>query len=268
MCRLYAHRATLPLPVAAALVDDPHSLLHQSCGDRRGEKHGDGWGVGYFANDEPQLIRRPTAAAESPEFREVAHRVTSPTVLAHVRQASVGERLSANTHPFAFGRWLFMHNGTVTGFKHVRPSLLEETDPELGRRIAGTTDSEHVFFWLLSRLVRAGENAAGPCVDLRRTAEVLAESIRILDARSQATHPAEHSRLNFVFSDGRVLLASRFKHGLHWCRPLEKSPAGGNGKESAIAIASEPIGERAWNEVPDAHVLAIDSALEVHLSAI
>ena len=216
MCRMYGHLAAQPISLRGMLVDERHALLAQSCRDWRGDAHGDGWGIGYYDSGRPQVIRRPTAATEDAEFRHAAERVVAPAVVAHVRQASVGDRSIANTHPFTFGRWVFAHNGTVTGFDKLMPALVSETDPELRRQIGGTTDSEHAFFWLLSRLRRAGLAAEGPCSDLAGAAQVLADSVRTLGASSAATRPDQPARLNFLLSDGAVFLASRFRHSLYW----------------------------------------------------
>ncbi|MBI2825736.1 MAG: class II glutamine amidotransferase [Planctomycetia bacterium] len=274
MCRFYAHRATQSLPAVGPLLSDRHSLVTQSCGDLRGECHGDGWGIGYFEGTAPRVVRRPTAAAQSAEFRAIAERVGSPTVIAHVRQASVGERTEENTHPFTFARWMFVHNGTITGFEQIRPALVNETDADLAACVEGTTDSEQVFYWLLTRLRRAGQAAEGPCTDLALLRRTVAEAVHDLDTRSAATRPSEPTRLNVLMSDGAVLVATRFKHNLNWTKePFStvRAPGGERGQADrapAVAVASEPIGDGRWTEVPDAHVLTVDADLDVRLSPI
>ena len=242
------------------LRDDAHALVTQSCRDWRGETHRDGWGIGYFDGDQPRVIRRPTAASDDAEFRDAAGQIRSRTVIAHVRQASVGDLCVANSHPFTLGRWIFMHNGTVTGFENIRPGLVEETAPDLRHQVGGTTDSEQVFFWLLSRLRSRGESAEGPCRDLATVADEMAEAIRTLDARSAATGPNEPTRLNFVLTDGAVMVASRWKHSLFWTNrhgPLQAD--GAAGPVRGVAVASEAIGDPPWAEVPDGHILTVDA---------
>ena len=185
-------------------------------------------------------------------------------MIGHVRQASVGSLSIANTHPFTFGRWIFVHNGTVTGFDQLSAGLVAETDPDLQRQIGGTTDSEQVFFWLLSRMRRAGQAAEGPCTDLGVAAAEMAAGIRLLEARSAATSPAEPTRLNFLLSDGVILLASRWKHSLYWTNqhgPFRAAGANDSASPLArgVAVASESIGELPWAEVADGHVLSVDA---------
>jgi predicted glutamine amidotransferase len=265
MCRMYGHVASWPLAAAGMLIGDAHALISQSCRDWRGETHRDGWGIGYYEGDQPRAIRRPTAAPDDPEFVAVARRIVSSMVMGHVRQASVGDLCSANVHPFTFGRWMFAHNGTVTGFDNVRPALIEETDADLCQHVGGTTDSEQVFFWLLSRLRRAGQAIQGPCGDVDLVATEMAAAIRLLDARSSATGPSEPTRLNFLLTDGVTLLASRWKHSLWWTNrngPFREPADLAEARlrmPRGVAVASEPIGDQAWAEVPDGYVMSVDA---------
>ena len=216
MCRLYGHIAARPLPLSGMLLDQPHALVTQSCGDWRGERHRDGWGIGYFENGRPQVIRRPTAAPEDEEFTAAARRIESFVAVAGT-SPGVGRRSvrGQRADPFTYGSWIFVHNGTVTGFDQLRRQLVDETDSDLQRHVLGTTDSEQVFVWLLSRLRRAGEAAEGPCgICNSWCANGLGDPCpRRADA---ATQPAEPTRLNFVLTDGVVLFASRWKHSLYW----------------------------------------------------
>src|SRR5438105_385734 len=128
MCRLFALRARQPLPVKEALVLAPRSLLHQSCCDAQKEKHDNGWGIGYFTDGQVHRVRSPLAADQDPRYRELAATLVSATVLAHVRQASVGSVAERNSHPFLHGNWLFAHNGTLYGFG-TAPQKLRELIP-------------------------------------------------------------------------------------------------------------------------------------------
>ena len=264
MCRMYAHRTREPLPVAGMLLDARHSLRSQSCRDWRCESHRDGWGIGYFTAGQPRVIRRAAAAPDDPEFAAAAREIISATVIGHVRQASVGNLVAANAHPFAFGHWMFAHNGTVTGFEKIAPALTNEIDADLRQQIAGTTDSEHVFFWLLSHLRQAGQPAEGPCSDLPIVTRIVAEGMRTLTERSAATGANEPARLNFFLTDGAVFIASRWKHTLFWTNragPFASPSATKDsvGRSPGVAIASEAIGEAPWAEVPEGHVLSVDA---------
>src|SRR3972149_639711 len=102
MCPFYAFRANEPTRVECALVHAPNALLNQSRCDQKGESHPDGWGLGVYRDDSPEIVRRVTAAFEDDDFIAAAQRVHSLTVIAHVRNATVGGRVLENTHPFDY----------------------------------------------------------------------------------------------------------------------------------------------------------------------
>jgi glutamine amidotransferase len=261
MCRLLVARSTRPLSVADLLLDAPCSLRRQSRGDRRGERHGDGWGVASYAAGEPLVIRRPTSAETDPKFADAA-RVCSSLVVAHVRQASVGANSAENCHPFTFGRWTFAHNGTVQAFDAVRPKLTAETTGQLAAARRGETDSEYVFLWLLSLLERSGFDldAGAPMTAL---VDLFTRAIPRLAAWSDEQRPEEPPRLNFVLTDGVNLAISRWGHSL-WRRRREAAG------QPVVIVASEPVDEpydrpddgTGWEEVRDRAIVAIDDRVQ------
>ena len=115
MCRMFGLRAAVPQPVQRSLLHDQNALCVQS------KDHPDGWGIGHYpvsgdAPFSPLVDRGLSAAFADEEFAQTAGRVVARTVVAHVRRASCGPVTLPNTHPFVRGRWLFAHNGTITGF--------------------------------------------------------------------------------------------------------------------------------------------------------
>ena len=125
--------------------------------------------------------------------------------------------------------------------------------------MAGTTDSEQVFFWLLSRLRQSGLAPETPCRDVMLVMCEMAAAIRTLAERSVATQPAEPTRLNFVLTDGRVFVASRWKHTLYWTNHASPLAASAETPSNpGVMVASEAIGGEPWSEVPDGMILAVD----------
>lgn len=118
MCR---HLAWLGAPrsVASLVLDPPCGLAHQSYAPRRqkrGVVNADGWGVGFYAGDDPAPRRwrsaRPLWGDAS--FASVSPTLSSGAVLAAVRSATVGMPIDeAAAAPFTDGRWLLSHNGRV-----------------------------------------------------------------------------------------------------------------------------------------------------------
>ena len=79
-------------------------------------------------------------------LREVATHIRTPLLFAHVRASSGTPVQRSNCHPFRYGRWLWMHNGSLAGFPEVKRDLLMAVDPSLYPHIEGSTDTETLFF--------------------------------------------------------------------------------------------------------------------------
>lgn len=267
MCRLYGFRATEPTKVECTLVLAQNALMSQSRTDLRGTSHPDGWGIGYYEGASPKTERRNTAAYQDLHFSITAERMYARTVLAHVRRATIGGASLENTHPFVYGRWSFAHNGTVHGYERVAPQLERETDSSLRRLRRGHTDSELVFYWLLSRLKATGIDL-GSSSDCRSLVDTMRDAIRTLDARCRGVHSGKPAQLNLILTDGRVLVASRWGNSLHWVARTGVHDCEicgiphirrGTGTEyRAVVVASEPISHENWQELAEGAILCVD----------
>jgi glutamine amidotransferase len=192
----------------------------------------------------------------------LAGSLVASTVLAHVRQASVGALTEHNTHPFVYGPWMFAHNGTLQGFARDPERLRRLIPTYLRQCIEGETDSEHAFYFLLSRLGQV-VGAVSRQAEADVVAGIVGDSIRTL-ADLFPGEEAEPSQMNFVLTDGRVLVASRWGHTLFWLERGGLIPDAADGlvgkssEHRALAIASEPTTtESTWVEVPERSVLRV-----------
>ena len=153
-----------------------------------------GWGIGYIEDHDVRLIKEAYEMDRSPWVDFIAsRRITSHTVIAHVRYASVGAQALENCHPFRQelgGRMhLFAHNGTL---RNVFARLPFE-GPRY--RPLGQTDSEHAFCVLLQRLE--------PLWADPRLLASLDKRIEIV--KDFATDLRQLGTANFLYSDGDVL---------------------------------------------------------------
>lgn len=254
MCRFFAVRATTPIALAQPLLDAPAALVAQSKCDCRGEAHGDGWGVASIVGGQWDIRRSTRPAHEDPKFRALARSLSTTLAIAHVRQASVGQVSLENTHPFQYGRWVFAHNGTLQNFAAGRSQLLAAIPDDLQASIAGTTDSEHIFYMLLGKLrSRAGSLESAVTAD--HVATGIKQTVHLLN-QWFPTHNGEETRLNFLLSNGRLLAATCWKHTLHVLENASSQPA--------VMIASEPTDEGPWQPVSQRSLLLVDEKLQVY----
>jgi predicted glutamine amidotransferase len=160
-------------------------------------------------------------------------------------RASTGTATSrANCHPFAHGRWLFMHNGQIGGWHGLRRTVeaMLPDDRYAARR--GTTDSEAIFLMLDDAAL-----ARDPVGAMR---EALARIRRAMDAAGIA----EPLRFAAALSDGRSLYAFRYASDQ---RPptLYFREADGD-----VTVVSEPLdGDRdGWRALAPMSALVVDTS--------
>jgi glutamine amidotransferase len=266
MCRLYGFRANEPTKVECSLVRAQNALMAQSRMDREGLTHGHGWGVAEHPDGVPLVEKQAWAAYHGEQFKKTAARVYSRSVIAHVRRATVGPPGLENTHPFVHGVWLFAHNGTLPNFERLRHRLLEAMDSLHRTEIRGSTDSEHLFRYLLSHWERRPER---PLLETLRSGleQVVAWCLEIDDAAKIS--------LNVLWADGERMVGSRLNRTLWYlereelvtCEICGKSHVHHDPKQSyrAVEIASEPITRERWLQVPNGTVFNVDPDLRLRI---
>ncbi|CAL9640546.1 ergothioneine biosynthesis protein EgtC [Streptomyces albus] len=238
MCRHLAYLGP-PCPLGEVLARPEFSLVRQSWAPRRqghGTVNADGFGVGWYAPGDPRpaRYRRTGPVWADVSFPDLCRVVRSGALLAAVRDATDGcAGGEAAVAPFGAGRWLFSHNGAVTGWPASVAAVAERvlSTREL-LEVEARTDAALVWALVLHRL-RAGEPPAGA------VARVTAELARA----------APGSRLNFLVTDGRSVAATAAGESL-WYLPRPGV---------SLTVASEPYDtDPEWRSVPDGHVLAGD----------
>jgi len=260
MCRLFGCRSRASSRVSHELFHGANALRVQS------REHPDGWGLGWYENGAPRVVRSLTPAHGDTDFEKLSQFVHAETVLAHVRKASVGRVAAENTHPFQRGPWLFAHNGTLPDWERVRGPLEERIAPGLRAELRGETDSERCFFLFLTRLRRLGEvegaDAASAASALTETVAAVRE---IADGRS-----SERASTTFLATDGKLLLACRSGRTLFLSSPAPDA----SGSCEYVAVASEdpgeppPGGKRAWRLLPEDSLVAVDAELRLRVTSL
>ncbi|MFJ9815209.1 ergothioneine biosynthesis protein EgtC [Streptomyces sp. NPDC101151] len=239
MCRHLAYLGPEE-PLGRLLVEPAHSLYRQSWAPRRqryGTVNADGFGVGWYAADDPvpARYRRAGPIWADLSFADLARVVRSGAVLAAVRDATLaGADGEAAAAPFASGHWLFSHNGMIAGWPDSAAPLVPALPPvELLSREA-STDSAFVWALVLHRLGTGADPA-----------RALGEAVRELAEAAPA------SRLNLLLTDGATITATAWGDSL-WYRT---EPGRGT------VVASEPYDDDPlWQEVPDRTVLTASRA--------
>jgi predicted glutamine amidotransferase len=281
MCRLLAYSGE-PILLADLLLRPEHSLVAQSAAAREDEDrvHADGFGVGWYQREIspfPALFRSVQPAWSSANLRGLASLTRSDCFFAHVRAASPGiEVAEANCHPFAFGPFLWMHNGTLGGFPDFREWARRFLSRAAFAPIRGTTDSEHLFALFLEGWMQAGEpRDPETLLDAFRKALTLA-----LDIQRQGG-VAGPSTLNLALTDGATTIVCRLATGAEkplslWLargvRQRTGAPAlfsvDGSGQGGTIVASERLFPHPQWEEVPPGQAVLVRQgagAVLVHL---
>ncbi|MFD9442359.1 class II glutamine amidotransferase [Streptomyces sp. NPDC060006] len=257
MCRWLAYSGT-PLLLDTILYKPAHSLIDQSLHSRLGVEttNGDGFGIGWYPEesiDTPALLRDLGPAWNNRNLREIADHVRSPLFFAHIRASTGTAVQQTNCHPFRHGRWMWMHNGAITGFHVMRRELSLLVDPEMYPDIEGTTDSEVMFYLALTFGLDQDPPGA------------VARMVGVVE-RSGRDHGVEFPlQMTIAVTDGERVWAFRYSsqgasRSLFYStrvdalRKLHPDMAFlQEVSDETRLIVSEPLGDLpgAWNEVPE-----------------
>ncbi|MEQ9607350.1 MAG: class II glutamine amidotransferase [Kiloniellaceae bacterium] len=251
MCRWLAYTGA-PVFLDELICKPAHSLIEQSlCAtEAKSPTNGDGFGIGWYGErPEPGLYREVLPAWNDPNLKSLAYQIRAGMFFAHVRASTGTASLRPNCHPFAHGRWLFMHNGQIGGYQGLRRRL-EAMIPDryYGHRV-GTTDSEVLFYLLFGNGLDV-DPVGALSATLAQVHQVMAEE-----------GVGEPLRFTAALSDGRSIYAVRHASdqappSLYW---RAANCAGGS-----ISIVSEPLEEpETWQSVPADRVLVVGPDLSV-----
>ncbi len=236
-------------------------------------KAADGWGAGFYQAGEALHRKLPQPIDGQIEWGGVLDGVRAHVVIAHVREATVGDRRADNTQPFRMRQWLFAHVGEVAGYSAMREQLVESLPDFLRRNIRGQTDSELLFHVMLSFLHDSGHLDSMDISDAA-VAAALRSTVTLVD-RSAREVGAGPSSLTLALTNGRQLYALR--RGSPLCvvqrdslAPRRSGSDPGDAKHTAqqtvryVMIASYrdqvPTGYR---DVAEGEVVCIDRDLNV-----
>jgi gamma-glutamyl hercynylcysteine S-oxide hydrolase len=230
MCRHVAYLGP-PIPVSRVLTDPPHSLLHQSYAPRDMRRGGiinaDGYGFGWYPDRSATAARyrRDCPMWSDANLAPLAAAVSSHAILGAVRNATVGMAvLETAAAPFVEDRWLFSHNGAVTGWPDSMVKLADRLPARDLLALDAPTDA--ALLWALVRdRLRAGVAPA----------DAVAQTV------ADVARAAPGSRLNLLLTDGAQIVASTAGHSLSVHR------ADGHALVSSEPLDDDPV----WTPVDE-----------------
>ncbi len=249
MCRHFAYLGD-EVSIKSALYDPPHGLVQQAWAPRR-QRHGtmnvDGFGVGWYAADDPipARYRRSGPIWADDCLPGLARVTTTRAMLCAVRSASVGtDRGAAAAAPYTEGEWLFSLNGALVGWSAAAGGSTTG-DAAAVLRLAGRLPAadllalqarcDTALLWaMVATRLRKGEAAA----------DALAGTVTDIWAAGGA------GRFNLLLTDGHAITATAAGDSLCYRH-----------RADGVVVASEPADDdEDWQQVPDNSVLEATTA--------
>ena len=225
MCRLLGYVATQERTFADVVGEGFENFVELS------KEHKHGWGISACSTDtrKTELVRDLTLAAESEKFADSAYNLKSDGALLHLRLASKGLTVDlSNNHPFVFGDYSFMHNGTIKSIDSVQKYV----DPRYLDKFVSTTDSERYFYTILSCIDELGLIAG-----VRKAVKTISANCDFTSINSMLLTPDtfiavcefneadstewtvdSHYELRYSVEDGVIKVASTGWGKDHWTR--------------------------------------------------
>lgn len=252
MCRWIAY-AGAPIALRRYVTEPSHSLISQSLNalESTAAANGDGFGLGWYDEyPEPGLYREIRPAWSDENLRHLCRHIRSHLFFAHVRAATATLVTRPNCHPFAYDKWMFMHNGFVADWARLRRPIEALIPDALYTSREGTTDSEAMFLAIMGAGI--DEDAVGAT---KRTLGRLTEMVM----KGGDDHKL---RFTAALSDGRNVYAFRY---------AAKDDANSlyyRSEDDATVIASEPLeGDHTrWTAVPENCVLIAEPGKSPRIS--
>jgi len=261
----------------------------------------DGLGIAWYTNASSSYVNsvngpRPALyKSQSPpfndfNFKSLCENTETQCVFAHIRATSGSVVTQVNSHPFVFGRHVFMHNGVISNFSSIRRNMADLLSFDAYCNVLGSTDSEHAAALYMTNLTNGGDKSSWQKeYALEDMFNAIQKTVvQILELQKKIVKDANTpNSLNFCTTDGSKLLAIRFRNhasqqppSLYWSefagRTLNtKYPGNPDGKDIAneqavlgdnerigkhTIVASEPTtyDEGEWNLINKNCALLVD----------
>lgn len=282
MCRLMAYKGT-PIIIDELLYKPKNSLINQSIDAKELEEplNGDGFGIGWYTpeiNNEPATFVSLNPAWSNRNLKNLAPKIKTGCMLAHVRAASVGEVSESNCHPFQYKTFLMAHNGGVEDFPSIKRELRSTLSDELYNWIKGQTDSEHLFAFLINRVLNENKSLTSDSV-----ADAFEFTFKYLKTLMTKHGVHEEAYLNMVVTNGEFIVGTRYVTDPNQ-EPLTLYHSEGSrfvvedgvtrleapkDDDQAVLVVSEKLtdGDH-WTMIPKNHFVIVENNLNVRIKPI
>lgn len=277
-----AYKGT-PIIIDKLLYQPKNSLVNQSINAREIEEplNGDGFGIGWYVpevNYEPVTFVSVNPAWSNRNLRNLAPKIKTECMLAHVRAASVGEVSESNCHPFQYKNLLMAHNGGVEKFEKIKRHIRSPLNDELYNWIKGQTDSEHIFAYLLDYLFKNHKIVSAEAV-----IDSFEHTFSTLKKLMNDYGIEEEAYLNMVVTNGLFIVGTRYvtnpkeepltlyhSEGSRFVVEdgITKMEAPEDDDHAVLVVSERLTDDKSWSMIPANHFVIIEQTLNVKVRPI
>jgi len=170
---------------------------------------------------------------EDTHFERKIKEISSyPIILGQLRRKIIGDISIVNTPPYTYRNHVFLHNGVIIQYTKHYDKIVSMIAPKYKKHIKGETDSEHIFYLLLTEIDKlkkkmTNEEVMNVCVS---------HLFELLIRENIYFH------MNIIYANHTHIIVTRYSH-LRKKLPLEKSEPLPLYIDSSdgLVISSEPI---------------------------
>jgi glutamine amidotransferase len=282
MCRFMAYKGT-PVVIDKLLYQPKNSLVNQSLNAKEIEEplNGDGFGIGWYVpevNFEPVTFVSVNPAWSNRNLRNLAPKIKTECLVAHVRAASVGEVSESNCHPFQYKNILCMHNGGVENFQLIKRKLREPLSDEMYNWIKGQTDSEHIFAYLLDYLFKHHRIISEDAI-----VDAFEHTFTFINQLMKEAGIKDPAYLNMVITNGLFMVGTRYisdpseealtlyhSEGSRYVVEdgITRMEAPEDNDHAVLIVSEKLSDDKDWTMIPKNHFVIVEQTLNVRIRPI
>jgi predicted glutamine amidotransferase len=199
--------------------------------------HKDGFGFAWLEHSKWKIYKQPFLWSKDSNIENKMNRINKTIVIGHLRKIHeniVGERKEQNTHPFIYENQILIHNGFIKNYSKHREMFVGFIDDEYKSKIGGETDTEVLFFMLLTLIKRHKLN--------KKTLKM--EQIQLVFV--ELFHYFEANKIeltaNFIFANEKYVVITRYLfYNPKEYHEAQYPPSLYYSLENGLLVVSEPV---------------------------
>jgi predicted glutamine amidotransferase len=198
--------------------------------------HCDGWGITDKSGD---VYKEATPAYSSPDFMDVINKTKTDGSLLHIRWATSGLPVNKdNAHPFHFGKYSFIHNGSINP-----PTAMDSFIAPAYLKMAVTgNDSERYFLLVIQKI-----EELGLVPGIKAAVKLIKEHADFSSINAFLMSPTKMIVISEHDNQKRPDFGGEDYYDLHYRED-----------DHAIVVASSGWNQEGWHQIPNHTMMVID----------